>query len=1076
MEKKICLNGLWDFSAKSDKVSVLPDAWEEEQIKVPSPYNINSFAGPREKNIRGDAYRVYGGDFRLYPEYPEGWESLTCGFYRRKVFVPLESVGKRLFLRFDGLSYHSAVYVNGRLAVEDMEGFLPVETEITSLVRFGEANEITVGAEKAKNLIYKDDAGRNRLDYPIGSFWGEHIGGIWQDVWLIERPETYVADVFAVTDAANGRLTLRYELSGEVDVCSDRVEAMLTDGEGRERRIVSDVPATGNGSLRWEYGEGEVELWEPESPALYTLTVRLVRKGTVFSENSTRIGFRTFTAGEDCFYLNGRPIKLVADAWHYMGYSVQTPEYARSYYRMAKEAGVNIIRLHAQPWPEFFYDIADEMGMLLICESAIWASHCNFSYGDFFFENCKKHLRRLILRDRNHPSIVLWSPENECVPAYHVCGSRYIKTTEELEDKIYDLILEIPTLDPSRLISCDGSGDLKGRLPVHSIHYPGYECPAPKGKPITIGEMGSMYYSTPDTLCLEHGEAPLRSMKERLKAVAADAYHNLMGERRWAAQICVFNLIWYGLQPYPFQERLLEYRDQMQPGIKPSRITPYLRTLNAGMEPEGPEFYPNPVYEMAKRAYAPVRFYLENLPESLWKGERLSRRLYLFHDRREEGRYLLKALWQEKMGERTLLWKELSLSPCSVEELVLSIPETDCLGKACLSVTLEELESAKTVWEEWRELEIYEKEALLPQAEVFQKEVIFYDSGEEAGKLPALFRPGEEIRFREPVPYRILPYEWYRNGSPLYFDGEGNVVIALSKPGCGRLLSGVDLCRIPGTEGIRLAASLAGTEGIRLAASPEETERPKEEVLSGCVYLCEEEDGSLEESLRLAGCHFIKVTDPKEAETYSQCGTRETGALLILGRGRTHLQCAPEMQAFSRILIDVGTSGETGLPGVAWEPGKIYHLVASEETEAKLGIYGLSLYGLERDREQALAEGTMRDTTGELEKLIYLPRIDWRMWNNDPEEIKTVSAYRSEQEEKSSLCVLGRKCLPGREIYYSALGTDPGIPKQRYLWERLLASFGIPLGETSEEASGEAGDQKGDSGDGVPEYMMNVLY
>ena len=177
LEKKICLNGLWDFSAKSDKVSVLPDAWEEEQIKVPSPYNINSFAGPREKNIRGDAYRVYGGDFRLYPEYPEGWESLTCGFYRRKVFVPLESVGKRLFLRFDGLSYHSAVYVNGRLAVEDMEGFLPVETEITSLVRFGEANEITVGAEKAKNLIYKDDAGRNRLDYPIGSFWGEHIGG-----------------------------------------------------------------------------------------------------------------------------------------------------------------------------------------------------------------------------------------------------------------------------------------------------------------------------------------------------------------------------------------------------------------------------------------------------------------------------------------------------------------------------------------------------------------------------------------------------------------------------------------------------------------------------------------------------------------------------------------------------------------------------------------------------------------------------------------------------------------------------------------------------------------------------------
>lgn len=651
MEKKICLNGYWEFSGKAASVEEPPSVWEEPKILVPSPYNVNTFSAPYTKEIAGDKVRVYGGDFNLYPEYPAEWGDLTCGYYRRTVEIPWESRNKRIFLKFDGLSYHSIVYVNGQKASEEWEGFLPIEMEITHLVHFGGQNEILVGAQKARSLLYKDETGRNRLDYPIGSFWGEHIGGIWQDVWLIERPEIFVSDLYLVTDVPGRELVIQYELDGagkgigETDgLC---MECYLTDAAGNVRRIADKRIEAATGTIHWNYKEGEIRLWDLETPVLYVVTVQLKQHGKLVAEGSKRTGFSHFTTQGEIFSLNGQPLKLVADAWHYMGYSVQTPEYARSYIRMAKEAGVNMIRLHAQPWPEFFYDIADEMGMLITAESAVWASHCNFSYNEVFYENSKRHVRRLVLRDRSHPSIVMWSPENECIPAYHVCGSQYTKTVEELEDRIWELVQEVRKLDSSRIISCDGSGDLGGRLPVTSIHYPGYDCPVEKGKPITIGEMGSMYYSTPDTLCFAHGESPLLHMEERLKAVAADAYHNLMGERRWAAQVCVFNLVWYGLWPYPFRERLLQRGDVETPGIKPGRITPYLRTLNAGMEPERQEYYPNPVFCMAKEAYAPVRLYLEAAPRSMWKGERLECKLYIFHDKRQDGRYTLQVASRE---------------------------------------------------------------------------------------------------------------------------------------------------------------------------------------------------------------------------------------------------------------------------------------------------------------------------------------------------------------------------------------------------------------------------------------------
>ncbi|MCL2488340.1 MAG: hypothetical protein FWE80_06620, partial [Oscillospiraceae bacterium] len=193
MRNTTCLNGFWDFSPASSLEEAPPAAYDG-RICVPSPFNVNSFSHSYNKHIAGESVTVQGGDFRLYPEYPVEWDSAQAGYYRRTFTVPAEAAGQRVFLRFDAVAYRSRYWVNGQQIGEDCEGFLPIEWEITDFVKFGAENELVVGAERLSMLVWKDADGRNRCDYPHGSFWGGHIAGIWQDCWLDIRPAIFVPD------------------------------------------------------------------------------------------------------------------------------------------------------------------------------------------------------------------------------------------------------------------------------------------------------------------------------------------------------------------------------------------------------------------------------------------------------------------------------------------------------------------------------------------------------------------------------------------------------------------------------------------------------------------------------------------------------------------------------------------------------------------------------------------------------------------------------------------------------------------------------------------------------------------
>ncbi len=1036
---QLCLNGLWDFAPSGDPISVLPQpaAFDPVKIKVPSPFNINGFMPSHPRRYAGgEEVRVQGGDFRLYPEYPARWEKAKCGFYRRSFSLTKEE-GKRYFLRFDAVAFHSFIYLNGVLLKETMEAFLPVEVEITDAAREGE-NELLVACESAGYLTYRGKDGRNRLDWPRGSFFGEFVAGIWQDAWLISRPAEFISDVFPVTDVRTRRMDVTFEISGLDRTKPAKVRFFLTpwNTDGEERYLGSaDAP---DGTFTWEWKEGEVALWDSFEPNLYVLTARLHRGDGTIDEKKTRIGFRTVWTEGEKLILNGRPIQWKIDAWHYLGYTVQTEEFARAYYRMAKDAGVNVIRLHAEPFPEFFLDIADEYGMMIVSESAVWASHCIFSYSPAFFENCKTHLASMLLRDRSHPSVVTWSPENECIPAFMFCGSDWVKDVPALEDRVWEFVRTVYDYDTSRPVSCDGSGDLRGRLPLNSLHYPHYDCPTKRGKPITIGEMGSMYYPTPDEVTREYGREAIESFDGRLRAVAEEAHHDLIGERKWAAQICVFNLLWYGLRPLPFTDRLLTYDDYTTPGIKPSRITPYMRTLNAGAEEGLPDYLPNPVWEAAADAYIPARAFAERLPSHVRAGEETPFSVTVFNDLRDDGDFLLTA----SLGKgKNVLRQELHIRAAEYAELTL--PFTPARpGKTVLRLSLSlngtVLHSCAyglTVLDP-KEYHAYPFPVVtegdpLPEGPYIdcRKEKPYADCLVPASQQ-SFFLGRERVRYPAPVPCSVFGAAALFPAEPVLTDGRGNaVVLSLRCAGERRLISGLDLTK-----------NDAVTAYLRRRVS-EELE--KEPVLPASPFFLGDPSSDAALMLTELGCEPEYIDRQRLSALLDEKQTR----LLIVdgsaGFDRVELFSAfnfPSVLFVSPSSVPPFYRNSLRLTG-----RNLCHLIAREGEGDRFGLSSNALYGLEAGNEQILCRDSFECGTRE-DVLFGVPDENFMAWNHVGEPLKTVAVLRTGETDSSRLAGLVRKTYAGSAIYLTTLAANTDSPKLKNIWARLLSAFGVKFG------------------------------
>jgi beta-galactosidase len=297
-----------------------------------------------------------------------------------------------------------------------------------------------------------------------------------------------------------------------------------------------------------------------------------------------------------------------------------TRRYAEAWYRAMRDAGLNAVRLHAEPYPSFYLDVADEMGILVLDETAMWASDGGPKLDDpAYWQDSKRHLSELILRDRNHPAVFGWSVSNEIMPVVRNVFHNPPGMADTLLKYDSEWVGICRDLDPTRQwISADGEDDGGGRFPVYIVHYGGVDAmnrAQKSGKPWGVGEAGNAYYGTPEQVAQTNGDRAYESFLGRMEGVASSSYTSLMAQReRNAIYRSVFNLVWYGLRPLPLGLRdttrpptledgvYFTHFKEGEPGVQPERLGPYCTTLNPGYDPRLPLYRTWPLFDAIRDA------------------------------------------------------------------------------------------------------------------------------------------------------------------------------------------------------------------------------------------------------------------------------------------------------------------------------------------------------------------------------------------------------------------------------------------------------------------------------------------
>ncbi len=593
-------------------------------LKVPSPWNVNSFS------------QSDGGDFLSFPSYPKSWEKAQMGWMKKDFILPESWTGKLVKLHFEAIAGFAKIYVNGKLAGENLDIFFPTEIDVTNLLKKGN-NEILVGVAKASLTDVPGKYGRR--NYVAGSFWGQHIAGIWQDVALIAVPEVYISNVFVQPDVKNDQLSFAVSVKNNtLNNQTVRLNASVRSWEKKSTTDINLAPES-NGALKEEVLQilndekiklkpgdsttitlhkkvnGSLKNWAPESPNLYGALISLNTENKQAADiKYTRFGWRQFSINGTELLLNGKRIFLKGDSWHFMGISQMTRRYAWGWFKMLKDANANAVRLHAQPYPSFYLDVADEMGICVLDETGIWSSDGGPKMdSDDYWVYCQKHVKSLVMRDRNHPSVFGWSVCNETVPVVINVFHAPETIVQRQIDEINKWVKIVRSLDSSRdWISGDGEEMRPTDLPTVIGHY-GNEGSMKKwsseGKPWGVGETGMGYYGSPKQISAINGNRAYESMQGRMEGLATEAYDLIGKQQKYdATYASVFNIIWYGLKPLEFGLKdttrsskpddgifFPNFREGI-PGVQPERLGPYVSTLNPGYDPSLPLYKPWPMF------------------------------------------------------------------------------------------------------------------------------------------------------------------------------------------------------------------------------------------------------------------------------------------------------------------------------------------------------------------------------------------------------------------------------------------------------------------------------------------------
>lgn len=321
--------------------------------------------------------------------------------YKRVLRMEKQWKGKRIFLDFEGVMNYAQVFVNGVLAGEHKGGYTAFSVEITAFVNFNDVNDITVVVDSTERADTPPFGGQ--IDYLT-------YGGIYREVWLRLTDKEYIKDAFVHTKAVlDDKKTVIVDatLDGIEDVNDYEICVTLADDHKDIYTCKKQLNHKNEVQIRMDDLK-HINLWSIDSPKLYRVNCILYKNGNEIDCWGTRIGFRHCEFKENGFFLNGEKIKIVGlnrhQSYPYVGYAMPASVQQKDADILKEQLGLNLVRTSHYPQSHHFLDRCDEIGLLVFEEIPGWQY-----IGD---ENWQKQVlsdvEQMIVRDRNHPSIVLW--------------------------------------------------------------------------------------------------------------------------------------------------------------------------------------------------------------------------------------------------------------------------------------------------------------------------------------------------------------------------------------------------------------------------------------------------------------------------------------------------------------------------------------------------------------------------------------------------------------------------------------------------------------------------------------------
>lgn len=353
-------------------------------------------------------------DFSLKNPATPGGGALPggIGWYRKDFVVDKSCEGKNVYIDFDGIYWNSKVWINGHLLGERPNGYISFRYDLTPYVKVGEKNVIAVRVDNSKQPNSRWYSG----------------SGIYRNVWLVttnalhvDHWGTYVTTPIVTKDNAEIKVQTNIKNSSDLSQAFE-LYSILIDKDGKEIAGINNSKSVGAGenvSMGQSLKVSNPILWSIDNPYLYKIVTRIEQNGKVVDEYETPLGIRYFSFDPNKgFFLNGESVKIKGVCNHhdlgFLGAAVNTRAIERQL-EILKEMGCNGIRTsHNPPAPELL-DLCDKMGFIVMDEAFdMWRKKKSpYDYSQYFPEWHERDLTDLILRDRNHPSIFMWSIGNE---------------------------------------------------------------------------------------------------------------------------------------------------------------------------------------------------------------------------------------------------------------------------------------------------------------------------------------------------------------------------------------------------------------------------------------------------------------------------------------------------------------------------------------------------------------------------------------------------------------------------------------------------------------------------------------